>query len=86
MLQEMSQRDRCEGIIQDAILLGTPVTGAPKDWKKLMRVVSGKIVNGYCRQVFFFNCRFRKRQDYNMYLHSHLVKSVIRGKALECLL
>jgi hypothetical protein len=60
MLQEMSQRDRCEGIIHDAILLGTPVTGAPKDWQKLMRVVSGKIVNGYCRQVFFFNCRFRK--------------------------
>jgi hypothetical protein len=54
MLQEMSQRDRCEGIIQDAILLGTPVTGAPRDWQKLMRVVSGKIVNGYCRQVFFF--------------------------------
>jgi len=52
MLQEMSERDRCEGIIQDAILLGTPVTGAPKDWQKLMRVVSGKIVNGYCRQVF----------------------------------
>jgi hypothetical protein len=61
MLQEMSQRDRCEGIIQDAILLGTPVTGAPKDWQKLMRVVSGKIVNGYCRQVFFVTAGLEKR-------------------------
>lgn len=58
MLQEMSQRDRCEGIVQDAILLGTPVTGAPQDWQKLMRVVSGKIVNGYCRHVFLRR-RFR---------------------------
>jgi hypothetical protein len=60
MLQEMSQRDRCEGIIHDAILLGAPVTGAHKDWQKLMRVVSGKVVNGYCRQVCFFNYRFKK--------------------------
>nr|CAD7433650.1 unnamed protein product [Timema monikensis] len=44
----MSQREGCEGIIQDAILLGTPVTGNPADWDKLMRVVSGKLVNGYC--------------------------------------
>jgi len=85
MLQEMSQRNRCEGIIQDAILLGTPVTGAPKDWEKLMRVVSGKIVNGYCRQVFLC-CRFKEmRQDCNIYIHCHLVKSIILGKGWECL-
>jgi hypothetical protein len=84
MLQEMSQRNRCEGIIQDAILLGTPVTGAPKDWQKLMRVVSGKIVNGYCRQVFLC-CRFKEiGQDCN-FLHCYLVKSIILGKALEFL-
>ncbi|PNF22427.1 hypothetical protein B7P43_G16395, partial [Cryptotermes secundus] len=58
-LREMSQRDRCEGIIQDAILLGTPVTGAPKDWQKLMRVVSGKIVNGYCRSDWLLKFLYR---------------------------
>ena len=85
MLQEMSQRNRCEGIIQDAILLGTPVTGAPKDWQKLMRVVSGKIVNGYCRQVFLC-CRFKEMgQCSNTYIHCHLMKSLILGKAWECL-
>jgi hypothetical protein len=67
MLQEMSQRDRCEGIIQDAILLGTPVTGAPQNWQKLMRVVSGKIVNGYCRQVFLY-CRFRKEDRTTIFI------------------
>jgi hypothetical protein len=85
MLQEMSQRNRCEGIIQDAILLGTPVTGCPKDWQKLMRVVSGKIVNGYCRQVFL-SCRFKEmRQDCNIFIHCNLKRSIILGKAWECL-
>lgn len=58
-LREMSQRNRCEGIIQDAILLGTPVTGCPKDWQKLMRVVSGKIVNGYCRSDWLLKFLYR---------------------------
>lgn len=84
MLQEMSERNRCEGIIQDAILLGTPVTGAAKDWQNLMRVVSGKIVNGYCRQVFLC-CRFKERQDCNIYIHCHVMESIILGKAWECL-
>ena len=41
----------CEGIIEDVIMLGTPVTANPEEWKKLQRVVSGNIVNGYCRCV-----------------------------------
>jgi len=45
----MSERDGCEGIIQDVVLLGTPVTGSSKDWTKLQRVVAGKIINGYCK-------------------------------------
>ena len=30
-------------------MLGTPVTADPEEWEKLQRVVSGNIVNGYCR-------------------------------------
>lgn len=48
-LREMSERDGCEGIVQDAILLGTPVTGSTKEWNKLTRVVSGRLVNGYSK-------------------------------------
>lgn len=39
----------CEGIVEDAIMLGAPVTGSTEDWSSLERVVSGRIVNGYCR-------------------------------------
>lgn len=33
------------------VLLGAPVEGDPKHWKPLAKVVSGWIVNGYCRFV-----------------------------------
>jgi len=39
----------CEGIIEEAIMLGAPVTGNADDWCPLARVVSGRIVNGYSR-------------------------------------
>ena len=45
----------CEGIIEDAVLLGTPVTGNAKDWMPLSRVVAGRIVNGYCRYIVIMN-------------------------------
>lgn len=38
-----------EGVVEDVVLLGAPVDGSEKAWKKMTRVVSGKIVNGYCR-------------------------------------
>lgn len=58
-LREMSQRKDCEGIIQDAILLGTPVTGSPRDWQPLTRVVAGKIVNGYCKSDWLLKFLYR---------------------------
>lgn len=39
----------CEGIIEDVILLGAPVTGHPESWQPFEKVVSGRIVNGYCK-------------------------------------
>lgn len=33
------------------VLLGAPVEGDAKCWQPLAKVVSGKIVNGYCRSV-----------------------------------
>ena len=48
------QRIQCssaghEGLVEDVILLGAPVSGDVKHWKLLTRVVAGKIVNGYAR-------------------------------------
>ena len=40
-----------EGLVEDVILLGAPVSGDPKNWEPLIKVVGGKIVNGYARYV-----------------------------------
>lgn len=51
-LREMASRPgKSEGIVQDAILIGAPVTGSTKEWSRFARVVSGRLVNGYCRFV-----------------------------------
>ena len=39
----------CTGIVEDAILLGAPVTGNSEQWAKFGRVVAGRLVNGYCK-------------------------------------
>ncbi|TRY95673.1 hypothetical protein DNTS_026202 [Danionella cerebrum] len=38
-----------EGVVEDVVLLGAPVDGSEKAWRRVSRVVAGKIVNGYCR-------------------------------------
>ncbi|XP_022100634.1 transmembrane and coiled-coil domain-containing protein 4-like isoform X2 [Acanthaster planci] len=48
-LKELANRKGCEGIIQDAVLLGAPVPSTAKYWKPFARVVAGRIINGYCR-------------------------------------
>ena len=48
-LREMAEIGGAEGIVQDAIILGAPVTDKIHQWTKCRRVVAGKIINGYCR-------------------------------------
>ncbi|NXX96351.1 TMCO4 protein, partial [Centropus bengalensis] len=48
-LQEMAQEKDSQGIIEDVVLLGAPVEGEAKHWKAITKVVSGRIINGYCR-------------------------------------
>ncbi|OWK54604.1 Transmembrane and coiled-coil domain-containing protein 4 [Lonchura striata] len=48
-LQEMAQEKDSQGIIEDVVLLGAPVEGEAKHWRSLTRVVSGRIINGFCR-------------------------------------
>jgi len=38
-----------EGIVEDVILLGAPVSGCAEDWSPFEKIVAGRIVNGYCR-------------------------------------
>jgi hypothetical protein len=37
------------GIVQDAVMLGTPVGIVPERWRMVRRVVSGRLINGYSR-------------------------------------
>ncbi|XP_028663173.1 transmembrane and coiled-coil domain-containing protein 4 [Erpetoichthys calabaricus] len=58
-LQELSQEKDCQGIIEDVVLLGAPVEGTAKHWKTLTKVVSGRIVNGYCRGDWLLRFLYR---------------------------
>ncbi|KAF8777697.1 Transmembrane and coiled-coil like protein [Argiope bruennichi] len=58
-LKEMARRKDCEGIIEDAIMLGAPVTAHPQSWQELAKVVNGRIVNGYCRGDWLLKFLYR---------------------------
>ncbi|NXR27235.1 TMCO4 protein, partial [Cinclus mexicanus] len=58
-LQEMAQEKDSQGIIEDVVLLGAPVEGEAKHWKALTRVVSGRIINGFCRGDWLLNFVYR---------------------------
>ncbi|XP_040085374.1 transmembrane and coiled-coil domain-containing protein 4 isoform X2 [Oryx dammah] len=58
-LQEMAQEKDCQGIIEDVILLGAPVDGEAKNWEPFRKVVSGRIVNGYCRADWLLSFVYR---------------------------
>jgi len=51
----MSQREKCQDIVQDAILIGTPCTRNSSDWNKISEIVAGRIVNAYCRYTKYLS-------------------------------
>ncbi|CAG0882904.1 unnamed protein product [Darwinula stevensoni] len=58
-LQEMSKSKRSEGIVQDVIILGGPLSGSKKDWEAVSRVVAGRIINGFCRGDWLLKFLYR---------------------------
>ncbi|XP_015114921.1 transmembrane and coiled-coil domain-containing protein 4 isoform X1 [Diachasma alloeum] len=60
-LREMSETGgkNAFGIIQDAILLGAPVTANEQQWSKCSSVVAGRIVNGYARTDWLLRFLYR---------------------------
>nr|XP_051713986.1 transmembrane and coiled-coil domain-containing protein 4 isoform X2 [Oryctolagus cuniculus] len=52
-LQEMAQEKDCQGIVEDVVLLGAPVEGEARHWEPFRKVVSGRIVNGYCSSLLW---------------------------------
>lgn len=37
----------CHGIIENAVLLGTPIGRNVERWRKIRSVVAGRLINGY---------------------------------------
>lgn len=58
-IREMSDREGCEGIIEDVILIGAPCSGNPLEWKKFTRVVAGRIVNAYSHSDWLLKFLYR---------------------------
>ncbi|CAG5092958.1 Similar to TMCO4: Transmembrane and coiled-coil domain-containing protein 4 (Homo sapiens) [Cotesia congregata] len=58
-LRELAEVGNAEGIIQDAIMLGAPVTDKSNQWEKCSRVVAGKIINGYCNTDWLLRFLYR---------------------------
>ncbi|CAG0898619.1 unnamed protein product [Cyprideis torosa] len=58
-LVEMAKAKNCQGIIQDVVLLGAPVSGSHKLWEPLGKVVSGRIINGYSRGDWLLKLLYR---------------------------
>ncbi|XP_007540933.1 transmembrane and coiled-coil domain-containing protein 4 [Poecilia formosa] len=58
-LQELASDKGSEGVIEDVVLLGAPVDGSEKSWERMVRVVAGRIVNGYCRGDWLLGFLYR---------------------------
>ncbi|MED6283145.1 Transmembrane and coiled-coil domain-containing protein 4 [Characodon lateralis] len=58
-LQELASDKGSEGVVEDVVLLGAPVDGSEKSWERMVRVVAGKIVNGYCRGDWLLGFLYR---------------------------
>jgi len=50
-LKELCKHPKGVGIVENAYLLGAPVSGAPAEWQPFSKVVAGRIVNAYIRLV-----------------------------------
>ena len=48
-LRALAEHPRGAGIVENAYLLGAPVSGKPAEWKMFSKVIAGKVVNAYIR-------------------------------------
>lgn len=58
-LEEMVSRKDSEGIIENVVLLGAPVSASTDRWAKILPIISGKIINGYCRDDWLLKFMYR---------------------------
>lgn len=52
-------KQKAYGIVQDVFILGSTVTASTKTWIEARSVVSGRFVNGFCKNDWVLNYLFR---------------------------
>lgn len=52
-------KDECFGIVENAVLLGTPVPVVRKDWASARGVVAGRLINGYSENDLMLGIMYR---------------------------
>ena len=52
---------RCRGVVEDAVLMGTPVVIVPERYVLARSVVAGRFVNAYCTTDWTLSLNFRAR-------------------------
>lgn len=52
-------KDEGYGIVENAVLLGTPVPVVRKDWANARRVVAGRLINGYSENDWMLGIMYR---------------------------
>ena len=49
------------GIVENVVLLGTPIGNNPERWAQARAVVAGRLVNGYCHRDWILKYLFRTK-------------------------
>ncbi|KAF1331098.1 hypothetical protein FI667_g4469, partial [Globisporangium splendens] len=59
-LKELAKTpEECCGIVENAVLLGSPVPVVNQDWQNARRVVSGRLINGYSENDWMLGVMYR---------------------------
>lgn len=59
-LKELAKKsDECCGIVENAVLLGSPIPGANNDWRNARRVVAGRFINGFSENDWMLGVMYR---------------------------
>ncbi|TMW62604.1 hypothetical protein Poli38472_005222 [Pythium oligandrum] len=58
-LKELTKYEDCFGIVENVVLLGTPVPVVADEWKRIRRMISGRLINGYSEHDWMLAVMYR---------------------------
>ncbi|KAH8071336.1 DUF726-containing protein [Aureococcus anophagefferens] len=57
----LAVRDRAASRLENAVLLGAPVSATPARWRKARAAVAGRLINGFSRHDFMLKLVYRAK-------------------------